>query len=158
IGSEICRQIIQLHPARIILFDSFEFGLYDIENELAEEIAKLGEEGRTEIIALLGNVCNQTLLEQVMTRFGVETVYHVAAYKQVPMVEKNIVEGVQNNILGTYSSALAAENCQVSNFVFISTDKAVRPTNIMGATKRFAEQILQAMARRNSPTRFSMVR
>ncbi|MDT8429022.1 MAG: nucleoside-diphosphate sugar epimerase/dehydratase [Pseudomonadales bacterium] len=158
IGSEICRQIIYLQPARVILFDSFEYGLYAIENELQEEIAKLEDGSRIELIALLGNVCNQALLEQVMSRFAVETVYHVAAYKQVPMVEKNIVEGVQNNILGTHSSALAAENSGVSHFVFISTDKAVRPTNIMGATKRFAEQVLQAMSRRGSPTRFSIVR
>jgi len=158
IGSEICRQIIQLNPARIVLLDSFEFGLYAIENELREDLLSLENGLAIELFALLGNVCNQNLMEHLLSRFAVETVYHVAAYKQVPMVEKNVIEGVQNNIFGTYISALAAEKCKVANFVFISTDKAVRPTNIMGATKRFAEQVLQSLAHNKSSTRFSMVR
>ncbi len=158
IGSEICRQIIQLNPARIILLDSFEYGLYAIENELRETLLKLENGKQIKVEALLGNVCNQALMEHLLGHFAVETVYHVAAYKQVPMVEKNAVEGVQNNIFGTYLTAVAAEKCGVQNFVLISTDKAVRPTNIMGATKRFAEQVLQAMAHRKSNTRFSMVR
>lgn len=158
IGSELCRQILQLRPARLVLLDSSEYGLYTIENELREEMSAFENGNQMELIALLGNVCNSSLMEHVMRRFAVETVYHVAAYKQVPMVESNIIEGVQNNIFGTLISAQAAEKTGVRNFVFISTDKAVRPTNFMGATKRFAEQILQAMAYNKSSTRFSMVR
>ncbi|MDO8332655.1 MAG: nucleoside-diphosphate sugar epimerase/dehydratase [Pseudomonas sp.] len=158
IGSELCRQILQLQPARLILLDSSEYGLYTIENELLEEMSAVENGNQIELMALLGNVCNPSLMEHVMRRFAVETVYHVAAYKQVPMVESNIIEGVQNNIFGTLISAQAAEKTGVRNFVFISTDKAVRPTNFMGATKRFAEQILQAMAYNKSKTRFSMVR
>ena len=97
---------------------------------------------------MLGSVCNRVQMENAIKSFEVDTVYHVAAYKQVPMVEKNIVEGAQNNIFGTLVSAQAAEVHKVKNFVFISTDKAVRPTNFMGATKRLAEQVLQAMAQR----------
>lgn len=158
IGSELCRQILHLQPARLILIDSSEYGLYTIENELIEELPSLESSEKIELVALLGNVCNQQLMEHVMRRFAVETVYHVAAYKQVPMVESNIIEGVQNNIFGTLVSAQSAEKTGVRNFVLISTDKAVRPTNFMGATKRFAEQLLQAMAYNKSKTRFSMVR
>ncbi|MCB1648134.1 MAG: polysaccharide biosynthesis protein [Pseudomonadales bacterium] len=157
IGSELCRQILSLKPRRLVLLDSFEYGLYTVENELLERKA-VEEGGQTELVAMLGNVCNPQLMEHVMKRFGVETVYHVAAYKQVPMVESNIIEGVQNNIFGTLVSAQAAEKAGVNHFVFISTDKAVRPTNFMGATKRFAEQLLQAMSQNRSRTRFSMVR
>ena len=107
---------------------------------------------------MLGSVCNRAQMENAIKSFAVDTVYHVAAYKQVPMVEKNIVEGAHNNIFGTLISAQAAESLGVKNFVFISTDKAVRPTNFMGATKRCAEQVLQAMAQGGSKTRFSIVR
>lgn len=158
IGSELCRQILQLRPRRLVLLDSFEYGLYTVENELLEKRAAMAGGEQIELIAMLGNVCNPQLMEHVMKRFGVETVYHVAAYKQVPMVESNIIEGVQNNIFGTLVSAQAAEKAGVNHFVFISTDKAVRPTNFMGATKRFAEQLLQAMSQNKSRTRFSMVR
>lgn len=162
IGSELCRQIVNLRPARLVLLDSFEFGLYDVELELQMLRDSLpGADGvaATEIIALLGNVCNRGLMQAVMTRFNVKTVYHVAAYKQVPMVEKNVVEGVHNNVFGTAVSALAAQQCGVEHFVLISTDKAVRPTNVMGATKRFAEQVLQALTvGQGSRTCFSMVR
>jgi FlaA1/EpsC-like NDP-sugar epimerase len=158
IGSELCRQILLLKPARLILLDSSEYGLYTIENELIEIRTTIEGGDEIELVALLGNVCNAQLMEHVMKRFAIETVYHVAAYKQVPMVESNIIEGVQNNIFGTLISAQAAEKSAVSNFVLISTDKAVRPTNFMGATKRFAEQVLQAMAYNKSSTRFSMVR
>lgn len=158
IGSELCRQILLLKPSRLILLDSFEYGLYTVENELLENKALMENGEQIELVALLGNVCNPQLMEHVMKRFGVQTVYHVAAYKQVPMVESNIIEGVQNNIFGTLISAQAAEKTGVTHFVLISTDKAVRPTNFMGATKRFAEQLLQAMAYNKSRTRFSMVR
>ncbi len=162
IGSELCRQIVALRPARLVLLDSFEFGLYDVELELQvlrDSLPEADGAVDSEIIALLGNVCNRGLMEAVMNRFGVNTVYHVAAYKQVPMVEKNVVEGVQNNVFGTAVSAMAAQKCGVEHFVLISTDKAVRPTNVMGATKRFAEQVLQALTvTRASSTCFSMVR
>ncbi|ALO46278.1 polysaccharide biosynthesis protein [Pseudohongiella spirulinae] len=155
IGSELCRQIIALRPQRLILLDSFEFGLYDLELELQ---GMRDSSADTEIVAMLGNVCNRSLMDAVINRFSIETVYHVAAYKQVPMVEKNVVEGVYNNIFGTVVAAQAAQAAAVRDFVLISTDKAVRPTNVMGATKRFAEQILQALAATQSNTCFSMVR
>ncbi len=158
IGSELCRQIVQLQPERLILLDSFEYGLYSVENELRESMASIPGGKDIELLALLGNVCNASLMTMVMRQYDVQTVYHVAAYKQVPMVEKNVVEGVYNNIFGTVTCARVAEAAGVEHFVLISTDKAVRPTNVMGASKRFAEQILQAMAQQGSATRFSMVR
>jgi FlaA1/EpsC-like NDP-sugar epimerase len=158
IGSELCRQIIAINPSRLILLDTFEFGLYKLEAELIEKLQSIEGGDNIEIVSLLGSVGNRLQLENSIRSFKVDTVYHVAAYKQVPMVEKNVVEGVQNNIFGTLVSAQAAENSNVKNFVLISTDKAVRPTNFMGATKRFAEQVLQALAARESATKFSMVR
>ena len=158
IGSELCRQIVSINPARVVLLDSFEYGLYEIERELKEKL-ELVDGGETiQIVALLGSVCNRSQMESAIKSFGVDTVYHVAAYKQVPMVEKNIIEGAQNNIFGTLVAAKAAMKHQVKNFVLISTDKAVRPTNFMGATKRFAEQVLQALAQTEQSTKFSMVR
>lgn len=158
IGSELCRQIIAINPSRLILLDSFEFGLYKLEAELIEKLQSIEGGESIEIVSLLGSVGNRLQMENAIKSFEVDTVYHVAAYKQVPMVEKNVVEGVQNNIFGTLVSAQAAEKFKVKNFVLISTDKAVRPTNFMGATKRFAEQVLQALAERDSATKFSMVR
>ncbi len=158
IGSELCRQIIQLRPRRIVLFDSFEYGLYTIENELRDRLAEMGFDSEPEIQALLGNVCNRSLVSYCMQQFGIDTVYHVAAYKQVPMVERNVIEGVRNNIFGTLVTARCAEEAGVGHFVLISTDKAVRPTNVMGASKRFAEQLLQARALSQPKTCFSMVR
>lgn len=159
IGSELCRQIIKLRPRQIILYDNSEYGLYTIESEL-RETQRLMEQGEdaVKIVALLGSVRNQVQVENALRKFNIRTVYHAAAYKQVPMVEKNIVEGVQNNIFGTLVLARAAAEFEVENFVFISTDKAVRPANIMGATKRFAEQILQSLSANGSKTKFSMVR
>ncbi|MCG8414655.1 MAG: polysaccharide biosynthesis protein, partial [Pseudomonadales bacterium] len=158
IGSELCRQIITINPARVVLLDSFEYGLYEVEAELKQNLKTIENGENIEVVALLGSVCNRVQMENAIKSFEVDTVYHVAAYKQVPMVEKNVVEGAQNNIFGTLVSAQAAEALKVKNFVFISTDKAVRPTNYMGATKRLAEQVLQAMAQRGSNTRFSIVR
>ena len=158
IGSELCRLIININPRRLILLDSFEYGLYEIENELREKLKDIEKGDKIEIVALLGSVCNRVQMESAIQSFSVDTVYHVAAYKQVPMVEKNIVEGVQNNIFGTLISAQVAEKYEVRNFVLISTDKAVRPTNFMGATKRFAEQVLQSIAQGECATRFSIVR
>ncbi|MDP2285105.1 MAG: nucleoside-diphosphate sugar epimerase/dehydratase, partial [Pseudohongiella sp.] len=160
IGSELCRQILGLSPAKLVILDSFEFGLYDIEHELLtlRDSLQGKSEFETEIVAVLGNTCNRNLMEVLLQRFKIKTVYHAAAYKQVPMVEKNVIEGAFNNILGTAVAALAANKYGVENFVLISTDKAVRPTNVMGATKRFAEQVLQALAGLKGHTCFSMVR
>lgn len=158
IGSELCRQIVTINPARVVLLDSFEYGLYEVEAELRQKLVNIEGGDKIEIVALLGSVCNRVQMENAIRSFAVDTVYHVAAYKQVPMVEKNIVEGAQNNIFGTLIAAQAAEKVGVKHFVFISTDKAVRPTNYMGATKRLAEQVLQAMAQRGSETQFSIVR
>lgn len=156
IGSELCRQIIKQNPKVLILFELNEFGLYSIEQELKIEIEKSGL--TIELIPLLGSVQNKVRLESIMTSFSVQTVYHAAAYKHVPLVEHNIVEGVRNNIFGTWYCAEAAIAAKVESFVLISTDKAVRPTNIMGATKRMAELVLQALAQRQKTTRFTMVR
>lgn len=156
IGSELCRQIIKQNPSRVIIFELTEFALYSIERELRQELP-VG----VEVIPILGNVLDQPLLEQVMQQYAVDTVYHAAAYKHVPLVEANILSGVRNNLLGTWRTAEAAVNCGVKNFVLISTDKAVRPTNVMGASKRFAELVLQGLAQREkecSDIRFAMVR
>ena len=163
IGSELCRQILAIKPARLILLDSFEYGLYELEQQLqavlSAEEAHEGERGELpELHAVLGSVVSAGFVLEVMRRYEVDTVYHVAAYKQVPMVESNVVEGVRNNIFGTLTTAQAAQSLGVKDFVFISTDKAVRPTNYMGATKRFAEQVLQSLAQRGGETRLSMVR
>lgn len=158
IGSELCRQIVKLKPACIILFDNSEYGLYTIESELRDSLLGIDGGDQINIVALLGSVRNRIQVEYAIRKFQVKTVYHAAAYKQVPMVEKNVMEGVQNNIFGTLVVAQMAEKLGVENFVLISTDKAVRPANIMGATKRFAEQILQSMSARGGKTKFSMVR
>ena len=160
IGSELCRQIIQLQPKVLILYEQCEFALYEIERELNLYLAK-SNSADTKIIAVLGSVVNGSRVEKICSAFGVQTIYHAAAYKHVPMVEKNPGEAVRNNIFGTLHTARAAINANVETFVLISTDKAVRPTNTMGATKRFAELILQALSIENQnprATRFTMVR
>lgn len=154
IGGEICRQIVKLKPKKLVLFELNEYGLYAIEKELQ----KLTQKNPVEIIPLLGSVQNRSRLESAMNTFKVQTVYHAAAYKHVPLVEQNIVEGVRNNIFGTWNCAESAITCAVESFVLISTDKAVRPTNIMGASKRMAELVLQSLAERQNNTRFTMVR
>ncbi|HSC67069.1 MAG TPA: nucleoside-diphosphate sugar epimerase/dehydratase, partial [Cellvibrio sp.] len=156
IGSELCRQLIKLQPQKIILFEQNEFNLYSIEKELTA--IQAGAEHTVELVALLGSVQNFPLLDMTMRQFDVHCVYHAAAYKHVPMVEQNIIEGVKNNLFGTKNAAEAALRNNVKNFVLISTDKAVRPTNIMGASKRLAELVLQDLASRPSKTIFSMVR
>ncbi|HGK6056369.1 TPA: polysaccharide biosynthesis protein [Neisseria meningitidis] len=144
-------------PEKLLLFELSEFALYAIEKELRETCIQKRLD--TEILPFLGSVQNRTLLEHVMTAFSVATVYHAAAYKHVPMVEFNTVEGIRNNIFGTLECALAATTSGVRTFVLISTDKAVRPTNTMGASKRMAELCLQALAAEpGQKTRFSMVR
>ena len=156
IGSELCRQIIQLHPTTLVLFEISEYGLYAIDRELQALADSL--QVNVEIVPLIGSVQRVNRLENVMKAFNVDTVYHAAAYKHVPLVENNTVEGVRNNIFGTMYCAQAAIAANVETFVLVSTDKAVRPTNIMGATKRMAELVLQALSKEQSSTRFCMVR
>jgi len=156
IGSELCRQIIRCKPEKLVLFELSEYGLYAIDKELNELCAN--ENIDIEIVPLLGSVQRQNRLFTIMSNFRIQTVYHAAAYKHVPLVEYNVVEGVRNNIFGTLYSAQAAIEAGVETFVLISTDKAVRPTNTMGATKRLAELVLQALASAQSQTRFCMVR
>ncbi len=155
IGSELCRQIIKHQPTVLILFEASEYSLYRIDRELRQIAPELA------LIPILGNVQNQERLQQTMQAYHVDTVYHAAAYKHVPMVEFNVAEGMKNNVLGTYRAACAAIEANVSSFVLISTDKAVRPTNVMGTTKRLAELGLQALAKGyqvEHSTLFSMVR
>ena len=156
IGSELCRQIARQSPARLVLFEISEFALYQIERELIELCRH--EQLNLEIVPVLGSVQNQIRIAETLRKHEVQTLYHAAAYKHVPLVERNPVEGLQNNALGTYRTALAAYEAKVERFVLISTDKAVRPTNVMGASKRMAELALQALAELPGTTVFSMVR
>ncbi len=143
IGSELCRQIILHKPNSLLLFERNEFALYAIERELRNTLQV--QDDNITIIPLLGSVTDEARLRRIFTVFSVQTVYHAAAYKHVPLVELNPAEAVQNNIMGTMITAQAAAQAGVNRFVLISTDKAVRPTNVMGATKRYAEMILQAL-------------
>jgi len=156
IGSELCRQIVRLNPARLVLFEMSEVGLYDIERELRGIITKARIE--LEVVALLGNAHHRQRVCEVIQTFDVQTIYHAAAYKHVPIVEQNIIEGIHNNVFSTWYAAEAALQCRVETFVLISTDKAVNPTNVMGATKRLAELLLQGLQQRSTLTRFCMVR
>ncbi|MFY0990308.1 polysaccharide biosynthesis protein [Halomonas sp. C05BenzN] len=156
IGSELCRQILRHGPKRLLLLETSEFGLYSIEQELRQLATT---EGLAVCIKpLLGSVQHRSRLEAVMKAFAVQTVYHAAAYKHVPMVEHNVVEGIRNNVFGTLETARAAVAAGVETFVLVSTDKAVRPTNVMGASKRLAELVCQALADHQEATRFCMVR
>jgi FlaA1/EpsC-like NDP-sugar epimerase len=156
IGAELCRQIIRLGPSRLVLFEMSELALYNIEREL-EEIAA-HEQLVLEIVPLLGNAHHRHRVREVLSTFGVQTVYHAAAYKHVPIVEYNVVEGIHNNVISTWYTAEAALETGVETFVLVSTDKAVNPANVMGATKRLAELVLQALQERTTQTRFCMVR
>jgi len=170
IGSELCRQIVGLAPRTLILLEHSEFNLYSILSELEQRVSR--ESLSVRLLPILGSVRNQVQLFEIMKAWRVDTVYHAAAYKHVPMVEHNIAEGVLNNVIGTLNTAQAALRAGVANFVLISTDKAVRPTNVMGSTKRLAEMTLQALSREVAPvlfgdggnvsqvnkTRFTMVR
>jgi len=153
IGSELCRQILALRPTTLLLFEHSEFNLYSIMSELEQRIAR--ESLPVKLVSILGSVRNQDKLLDVMKTWRVDTVYHAAAYKHVPMVEHNIAEGVLNNVIGTLNTAQAALQAGVANFVLISTDKAVRPTNVMGSTKRLAEMTLQALSRELAPVLFA---
>ena len=157
IGSELCRQILRQRPAQLLLLEISEYNLYSIEQELHSIAQSEGFTG-VAIHALLGSVQHRGRLQAVMTYYQVETVYHAAAYKHVPMVEHNVEEGLINNALGTLNCARAAVASGVADFVLISTDKAVRPTNVMGASKRLAELVCQAMASSQQDIRFCMVR
>lgn len=152
IGSELTRQIANLRPQKLILLDSSEFALYTIEQELRIHYAYIN------VSVILGNVTHARMVEDVLHKYRVNTIYHAAAYKHVPMVEANPLSGLENNVLGTYVVAQAALNAKVDNMVLISTDKAVRPTNVMGASKRLAELTLQAFADHSDHTIYNMVR
>ncbi|MFS1863850.1 nucleoside-diphosphate sugar epimerase [Vibrio tasmaniensis ZS-17] len=156
IGSELCRQILAQQPKMLLLFELNEYNLYKIEQELLS--TKKNLKSQTQIIAALGSVQRQNRLEKLLSSYDIETLYHAAAYKHVPLVEDNVVEGIRNNVFGTLSCAQAAIECGVKNFTLISTDKAVRPTNVMGASKRMAELVLQALADKGTDTVFTMVR
>ena len=154
IGSELCRQILSVGPSTLLLIEQSEFALYAIHQELEEKLA-----GRAvKLVPLLASVQNADRMHEVMSTWRPDTVYHAAAYKHVPLVEHNPAEGVKNNVLGTLNTARAAMENVVADFVLISTDKAVRPTNIMGASKRLAELVLQALAASQPATKFTMVR
>lgn len=155
IGSELCRQILTARPATLILIDQSEFALYEIHQELSD---KLQAGDKIQLVPVLASVRDETRMREVLTLWRPQTVYHAAAYKHVPLVEDNPVEGIRNNTLGTLVAAKVAGETGVSDFVLISTDKAVRPTNVMGASKRLAEMTLQALSAVHGNTRFSMVR
>ncbi len=157
IGGELCRQIAKSGARRLILLDLSEFSLYEIEKELKNLIASQNIRG-LELIPVLGSVADGDKMNEIFSTWQPDTVFHAAAYKHVPLVEANPIEGIRNNILGTKTLAAAAQAAQVKDFILISTDKAVRPTNIMGATKRAAEQVIQNFADTSSATKFSMVR
>lgn len=170
IGAELCRQIMALHPKLLLMFDHSEFNLYNINSELDQH--RQQRSLPVKLLPILGTVREQSKLLEVMTTWNVDTVYHAAAYKHVPIVEHNVSEGVRNNVLGTLYCAQSALRAGVSDFVLVSTDKAVRPTNVMGSTKRLSEMILQALSNEVAPvlfgdpanvarvnkTRFTMVR
>jgi FlaA1/EpsC-like NDP-sugar epimerase len=171
IGSELCRQILQERPARLVLVEHSEFGLYSIHQELEHLCRRMARHdgGAVELAPLLANVRDYGRMLEICRAYQPHTIYHAAAYKHVPLVENNPAEGIANNVLGTFNTARAAIETGVSHFVLVSTDKAVRPTNVMGASKRFAEMVLQALSAMpalsfaeggpvDNRTRFAMVR
>lgn len=156
IGSELCRQILDLNPRKLVLFEISEPALYAIDLELSRLAAKMMDP--PEIVPLLGSVQAPLRIRQALAQFGVDTIFHAAAYKHVPLVEHNVVEGIRNNVFGTRTLLAAAIEADVQSFTLISTDKAVRPTNVMGASKRVAEMICQVEALRPHQTKISIVR
>ncbi|MGP5271857.1 polysaccharide biosynthesis protein [Psychrobacter faecalis] len=158
IGSELCRQVIKNKPKCLVLYELSEFALYSIHQELTIKQANTPDYKNIQIIAVIGNVINESNLLRILNLYHIQTVYHAAAYKHVPMVEHNPFEGVINNTKGTYHCVRAAIQANVETFVLISTDKAVRPTNVMGASKRLAELVCQALSQMDSQTCISMVR
>jgi FlaA1/EpsC-like NDP-sugar epimerase len=157
IGSELCRQILAVGADTLLLVDSSEYALYTLHQELVNRDKVVGDTP-TKIVPLLASVRDERRMIEIVGIWQPDTIYHAAAYKHVPLVEHNVVEGIRNNVLGTRTMARVARDHKVSDFVLVSTDKAVRPTNVMGASKRLAEMTLQAMAREPGLTRFSMVR
>jgi FlaA1/EpsC-like NDP-sugar epimerase len=159
IGSEICRQIVHARPRRLVLLDHSEFMLYSIEQQLEELAQNLPSAERPEIVPVVGSMLNETLVKELISHHRIDTVYHAAAYKHVPLLEKNEVVGVENNVIGTLVLARAAAEVKLTRFTMISTDKAVRPESVMGASKRVAELVIQALAHREGcRTRFGIVR
>ena len=156
IGSELCRQIVRLKPRRLVLFEMSELALYQIDRELRMVMER--ERLEFDLTSLLGNAHHKYRVREIIHVYGVQTVYHAAAYKHVPIVEQNVVEGIHNNVISTWYTAEAALECGVETFVLISTDKAVNPPNVMGATKRLAEIVLQGLHERGGRTKFCMVR
>lgn len=156
IGSELCRQIIRIGPQRLVLCERSELALYTLERELREILQS--EKLTSELVPLLGNAGNRRLMAEILSAYSIETVYHAAAYKHVPIVEHNVLSGLHNNVISTWNAAHAAMEAGVETFVLVSTDKAVNPTNVMGASKRLAELVLQGMQERSPKTRFCMVR
>jgi FlaA1/EpsC-like NDP-sugar epimerase len=156
IGGELCRQLLALEPAILLLLEISEFGLYEIHRELVAKAIEAPT--RIRIIPLLGSVCKESRMQEIIGTWRPDTIYHAAAYKHVPLVEHNPAEGIRTNILGTFAIATVAAQWRVPEFVLVSTDKAVRPTNVMGATKRVAELVLQALNETAPATRFSIVR
>lgn len=152
IGSELCRQLVKSAPSKLVLFELSEFNLYQIENELKQHYFDIP------MVPILSSIQDTEVLRSVMDDHKIQTIYHAAAYKHVPMVESNPLAGIRNNVFGTSNVALVAAEYDVEKFVLISTDKAVRPTNIMGATKRFAELYIQGIAELGSNTEYSIVR
>lgn len=157
IGSELCRQIFALGPRRLVLVDANEYALYGVHRELSRGRSEQ-HAAEPELVPLLASVCDEERMRRIFAAWRPHTVYHAAAYKHVPLVEHNLIEGVRNNALGTFICARLAQSFETTHFVLVSTDKAVRPTNVMGASKRLAEMMLQALAAGQPKTCFSMVR
>jgi FlaA1/EpsC-like NDP-sugar epimerase len=156
IGSELCRQIAHLRPRRVVLFEMSELALYQVDRELRAVMER--DRLEFELISLLGNAHHKYRVREILQAYGVQTVYHAAAYKHLPIVEQNVIEGIHNNVISTWYTAEAALECGIENFVLVSTDKAVNPSNVMGATKRLAEIVLQGLNQRGGRTKFCMVR
>lgn len=159
IGSEICRQVLHQRPRKLVVMDHAEYALYAIHSELEEELAKLEEGAQPELVAVIGSLLNPALVRKTIADHAVDTIFHAAAYKHVPLLEDNEVVGVENNVMGTRNVAQAAVAAGVRRFTMISTDKAVRPKSVMGASKRAAELFIQAIADQpGQKTRFGIVR
>jgi FlaA1/EpsC-like NDP-sugar epimerase len=157
IGSEICRQIARGRPAKLVLLDHSEFALYSIEQQLVELLKERDPRDRPAVVPIVGSMLNELLVRDIIRIHGVDTIYHAAAYKHVPLLEHNEVVGVENNVIGTWVLARAAFDAKLTRFTMISTDKAVRPESVMGASKRVAELVVQALAEQGE-TRFGIVR
>ena len=153
----ICRQIVRVRPAKLVLLDHSEFALYSIEQQLLELMRDRDPRDRPAVIPVVGSMLNELLVRDIIRIHGVETIYHAAAYKHVPLLEHNEVVGVENNVIGTWVLARAAFDAKLTRFTMISTDKAVRPESVMGASKRVAELVIQALAEQGE-TRFGIVR